>query len=319
MLAAIDWMVRLRSGSASAEELQRFETWRAADPAHARAWQRIEEWLAQPLKAMAGIERRLPGQPTRIRSLLPQPAGPSRRALLRTLALLAPGMGALALAVDRVTPVAQLMADLRTATGERRRYTLPDGSLLVLNARSAADIDFAAYEHQVHLLRGDAIMHPVHVHGRRTAGLCLRTPHARLYPDSRAFVGLAPQGTRVVALQGAVRVVMASGSIQWLAAGQGAAFDGQGLLPGMRVDAALADWQDGHLSATALPLGEVVVALQRYTPRLLQVTERAAGLAVHASLPLDDVDRSLQALAESLPLQVRRMGPWVRMDLADPA
>lgn len=318
MASAIDWMVRLRSGSASADELQRFEAWRAADPGHARAWQRIEERLAQPLQAMSRIERHLPGQQVQIRSLLARPATPSRRALLRALALLAPGMGALALAVDRATPVAQLMADLRTATGERRRYTLPDGSLLMLNARSAADLDFAAYERQVHLLRGDAIVHRVRTQGRPTE-LCLRTPHARLYPDSRAFVGLAAEGTRVFALQGPVRVVMASGSTHWLGAGQGAAFDGQGLLRGVRVDAGLADWQDGYLSAAPLPLGEVVAALQRYTPRLLQVSERAAGLAVHASLPLDDVDRSLRALAESLPLQVRHMGPWVRMDLADSA
>ncbi|MFC3217208.1 hypothetical protein [Comamonas sp. JC664] len=48
------------------------------------------------------------------------------------------GIGvATALVADRLTPLGQLMADWHTGTGERREFTLADGTTVLLDARSA--------------------------------------------------------------------------------------------------------------------------------------------------------------------------------------
>jgi transmembrane sensor len=50
-----------------------------------------------------------------------------------------------------------LRADLHTATGERCTFNLTDGSIVLLNARSVVDLDFAAGKRRIHLLSGELI------------------------------------------------------------------------------------------------------------------------------------------------------------------
>jgi len=59
--AAIDWLVRLDSGSASAADHTAFTAWLNADPRHQHAWQTISGLLDQPVAVLkelgADIER----------------------------------------------------------------------------------------------------------------------------------------------------------------------------------------------------------------------------------------------------------------------
>ncbi|WP_087500682.1 FecR domain-containing protein [Pseudomonas sp. SID14000] len=79
---------------------------------------------------------------------------PSRRNLLgKGLALWLLGAGGVSV-LNRLAPVADLLADAHTATGERKTLLLADGSRLSLNARSAADIRFDARQCRVMLRAG---------------------------------------------------------------------------------------------------------------------------------------------------------------------
>ncbi|MFP3541432.1 FecR domain-containing protein, partial [Pseudomonas sp. SIMBA_044] len=48
--------------------------------------------------------------------------------------------------------------DLSTGTAQRERISLPDGSSLLLNARSAADLNFDGRKRDIELLSGGAIV-----------------------------------------------------------------------------------------------------------------------------------------------------------------
>ncbi|BCQ62728.1 hypothetical protein PBOI14_44780 [Pseudomonas sp. Boi14] len=73
----------------------------------------------------------------------------------------------------------------------------------------------------------------------------------------------------------------------------------------------------GLLIAERRPLGEVIAELDRYRPGLLRCSAEIAGLRVSGSFSLDQPDASLDLLARTLPIRIRRvMGYWASVDAA---
>src|SRR5688500_12751911 len=107
---ARDWVVRLASGAATEADLAGFRAWRAASPAHDRAFARERAFWRQ-LQALA--PEAPPLAPSR-----PERQGIGRRAVLGGGAALAAGVAGVALA-----PRLALLwrADHRTGIGEQAR------------------------------------------------------------------------------------------------------------------------------------------------------------------------------------------------------
>lgn len=59
---AIDWMVRLRAGKPDAALQARFNAWLAMDPAHAQAWEKLQERLGGSFNTVLALDQRVPGQ-----------------------------------------------------------------------------------------------------------------------------------------------------------------------------------------------------------------------------------------------------------------
>lgn len=222
--------------------------------------------------------------------------------------------------VDRQVPLRQLSADLRTGTGERRQFTLPDGARVLLNARSAADIDPQDRQQHVVLREGDMIVEATQAGlDARPAALQLQARQVRVdITNARVLLCRLPGEIRVMALRGDAQVSVGPDSPPLtLSAGHGLRCLPQGHWRPLPDGATGAEWEDGYVAAAPAPLGDVIAALQRYTPAMLQVSAAAGSLPVHASLPLDDVDRAISALASTLPITVRHLGPWwIRLDVA---
>ncbi|MNQ73652.1 fec operon regulator FecR [compost metagenome] len=304
--SAVDWMVLLSSGSVAVADRVRFESWRQSDPRHAAAWETVNAAVTGSFDALGqGGQRRAAG------AVLQAP--PARRRALRNMLMLALTASGLAALADRQTPLRTLTADLRTGTAERRIYTLPDGSELTLNARSAVDLDFSAGARRVRL---------------RSGGV-----YARVAPDaSRPFMVVSADGevqalgtVFSVAREGASSVasviehsveVRAGGQRRILRADEGVRFGPDGL---GQPDALLADaaaWQSGMLVVHDEPLGAVVDALRPYRRGFIRITPAAARLRVLGAFPLDDTDRTLESLRQTLPIEVSAPGGWmVNIDL----
>jgi transmembrane sensor len=80
--------------------------------------------------------------------------------------------------------------------------------------------------------------------------------------------------------------------------------------PAMRAKADGDAWKDGMLVVNGESRSNVVAELARYRPGLLQVAPEAATLRVTDTLPLDDGEWALAALAASLPIRVVRRSDW---------
>lgn len=309
--AAIDWMVLLRSGDAAAADLLRLEAWCGADPRHAMAWDRINRALERSLNPIRAAERRSPGQAVIAERALSRAAPvsmPRRRLLRGALALAAVGVGT-GLLIEGQRWLPGFTADLRTGTGERRTFTLPDGSSIVLNARSAADVEYTDVSRIIRLRTGELIASAA---PDSTRPFTVQTVHGEVRAlGTRFLVRQDEARSLAIVLEHSVAIRTAGGYGMTLQEGEGTWFD-RVKADSARTDlAGKASWVNGMLSARDESLGEVIAALRAYRTGVIRVSPEAARLRVLGGFPLDDTDKVLESLAQTLPIRISFYGPWL--------
>ncbi|OCR26022.1 iron dicitrate transport regulator FecR [Pseudomonas syringae] len=306
---AIDWMVKLRASTPDAALQERFNTWLAMDQAHSQAWARLQDRLGGSFNTVLAMDRRLPGHAGEARQVLLQPNA-SRRDALRVIA----GLGLLGGGVwlGAGTQLADaLLADLHTGRGQRQNFDLADGSRLSLNANSAVDLRFDDQQRLVILRHGELLIE-VAPDPRRP--LRVRTAQGEVRAlGTRFLVAQEQEASRLVVLQHSVEARLFDGTARVVQEGQSA------LLHARRIDLVSgdqrqrADWLSGRLNVLDEPLEQVVDALRPYSRGFVRVAPEIRGLRVQGVFPLDDPDRALNALAETLPIRVDRYSPWLTL------
>ena len=299
---AVAWQLALQAGEATAKELQ---AWLAKDERHRRAWEQIEA-TNRRLETLAE-----PGA----RAALLNSVSNDRRKALKTLALLlfAGAGGALAY---RQAPWREALADIRTGAGERRAMRLADGAQLDLNSKTAVNISERAGQLNLNLLTGEILV--------TTAGAALAviTENSILRPVGTRFsVRQADHETQVAVYAG--RVALYPGDFSTAPAPSPASVIETGqrarLLAGRALNPRAVDendlaWVDGMLVATAMPLGEFLARLRPHRPGYLGWDPAVARLPVSGAYPLQDTDRILAAIAETLPVRLQKVTRyWVRV------
>ncbi|BBT18589.1 membrane protein [Metapseudomonas otitidis] len=299
---AIAWMVRLRTGHTDAHQHALFQQWLEQAPAHAHAW-------AQLQRGLGGHYDIVSRAPQALRESLLQHE-PGRRDLLRSLVGIGLLGGGLWLG-GRSQPGQALMAGLRTGTGERRHFTLADGSQLDLNAGSAADFAPSAEHRLLHLYQGALV---VQVAADPSRPFVVRSAQGEIRAlGTRFLVEQLAGATRVVVLEHAVRASLPNRTTLDMTEGQAALLHDQRIEPLPRGQAFRADWVEGRLSVLDEPLAAVVDALRPYRAGLIRVSPAVRDLRVQGVFPLDDSERTLAALAETLPIRIERYGPWLTL------
>ena len=319
---AAQWLVSLRddetqgNAAALARTHAAFTAWKAADPRHAEAAQRMEALLerVQGLRGQAGGNAR-PAQAALNAALS---TGQRRRRAARAGAVLAL---VLALAVPaaitlRAWPPAYLMADLRTSAGEWQDHQLADGTRIALRGGSAVNLRYDAARRTLELVQGDIL---VDVAKDAARPFIVQTAHGRIRAlGTRFMVERRPDATVLSMLESTTEVQPAAGGAPLrVQAGERLRFTAAGAEPATQWDAASAEgaWRRHQLVVNDQPLPEVLDALARQRPGYLHY-DRAAleGIRVSAVLPLDDTGRALQLLVDGLPqLRVRMVTRYLAM------
>lgn len=315
--AAMEWQVTMWSGEVTPRERQGFERWLAADPAHARAWQRIQG-VSQQLRAVPAA---IAGPALRAASVPPLHTG--RRNLLRGLAVLV-GSGASAYAVWQTPQWQAATADYSTARGQRQDVTLPDGTRMTLNTSTTVDLRFTGKERRVLLRRGEiliatapdsaAVHRPFVVETRQGDIRALGTRFTVRHLDDSS-----PAEVLVQVFEGAVEITPREGSGPVrLHAGQQARFSRAGVQPAGAADPMAAAWSRGLLVAERERLADLLAELGRYRSGVLRCDPAVADLPVSGVYPLHDTDAILQSLAQALPIRVRTTTRyWVTVTAPD--
>lgn len=307
--SATRWYVLLRSGEATAADWQHYEQWRAADPLH--------DALCRQLETRLGVFQVPQAQGVSGKVLQQALEAPSSRRHMLQVALAGVGVavGAALLAKPLGLPLADLTADIRTGTGERRTVTLDDGSELLLNAQSAADIQFDLQRRLVRLREGELLAKVASDHIRP---FLIQTEQARLRAYGNRFLVREREGMgQVVALNGAVEIDGQNGERLQLAAGHEVHYDRAGFGPVQASSSGATAWVDGFLQVRDRPLAEVIDALRPYHNGVLRLDPAVAGLRVSGLYRLDNPQQILDTLARTLPIHItRRSGFWVTVNAA---
>jgi transmembrane sensor len=308
--AALGWIARLRSDTATVQDQQAFALWLGEHRSHRDA---MDQMLA--MWDELGVVAELPAEK-------PAEAANSARWVVGAAALAA----SIALAVvfwpaleDSAAPI-----HFQTALGEQRSVSLADKTRVVLNTDSSISVSYTDDQRHITLQRGEAWFdvtpnkqRPFHV----DAG------DARVTAIGTAFnVYLDGPDTDVIVTEGVVRVSelgetgnrapttevlrenerLRTGDNGWHVA---AAEDLSGALA----------WQRGELVAREMPLPELLRQLERYhADEILIVDPDLAVLTVSGVFDLKRPEAILSALALSLDLQVDRVdAATVRLLKAD--
>lgn len=318
---AIDWLVRLDSGHADADDHHAFRHWLSQADAHRQAWATVQSRLGASVEpALAQLRRCGPATAASRHTLLaPVPTAARRRSLLRGSVAALFASTTAGWLVHRQTPLGTLLADLHTGTGERLRHTLPDGSELTLDARSGANIAYSATQRLVRLCEGAlvATVAPLRATDGAPQPFIVQSAEGTVQALGTRFMVRQQDGrTQVHVLEHSVRITTQAGRQHTVYAGESAWFDGTAITPldsPGAAQAAPAAWADGLIDVRDQPLAEVVDALRPYLPGVLRVSPEAARLRVFGVFPLDRPQQVLQDLVDTHPVRVRCWGTWLTL------
>jgi transmembrane sensor len=298
---AIQWMVDMASGDMSDADLRRFEAWLAADDRNEAAWIRLQEGLMPcGVAARAGLTDRGLGK-----RLMERQAS-RRRFMGGMLALV--GLGATGLSIaDSVLPAGALSADHLTLNGQQKRVDLADGSTVTLAPRAAIAVRYEPERRVIRLLDGEIMMsvasrpQPFHL---EAGSLLLSTDSGQFVLKKRAeslsVTGIKGRGfvqaDEVEVIEPSRRVIFTAGRIERQT---------------VDIDVAAA-WTDGLLIARNQTLASIVDDLRPYFTGVIRLDDEIALVRATAVLPLRDPNASIDTLAASLGLKVRRFSNyWV--------
>lgn len=303
LLAASKWYALLASGEATPDEIAQWEAWRIADVRHSEAWSRIEalseRWGAMPSNVKSDI-------------LLSLPASPGRRRAVKHLLVLC-GVGASTVWAYKRQPWREIWADYATATGEIRRVTLPDGSVLYINTASAVNVKFSEQQRVIELVKGEVLIHTAKEQGPYRP-LLVATRHGSATALGTKFsVRDHEDHTKVMVTEGAVFVapIDSHESPVMLQAGQSVMFTQVGTSAVLQEEGGDA-WANGMLVAFSMPMSDFVAELSRYRRGVLRCDPSLAHLKVSGSFLVNDTDAVLKHLTNILPVRIERFTAyWV--------
>jgi transmembrane sensor len=306
---AVQWAVRLQSGTAGEAEHQACAAWRRASPLHEQAWTQVQ-----------GVEQAFGAIPTGSARMARQTldaAQASGKIASRRRALSLLGVGALSVASAAL--VARLAswreeASYASRPGERRKVLLADGTRLQLNADTAVDVVFTPLQRLLVLREGEIFIDTGAdadaLGGKRP--FWVQAQQVRMQAIGTAFAvrHTLPASTQLHVREGIVAIHLEGKAPLRVQAGETYRMDGQGTIPITRVlqpDADPTAWMDGVLVAKKMRLDALAAALSRYHGAAVHCADDVAGLRVSGVFQLDGpqaVPRSLDALANTLPVRI---------------
>lgn len=316
--SATEWLAR-RDRGLTAPEIAEFARWCAADRRHEAAVQELGAmWTAlDDLSALRGTAASVP--PPRAPSASVASCGEEMRAGRRRRvpfwALAVAACFALMAGVvvwQRSTSDAVPPTHYETAVGDRRAITLPDGSTLQLNTRSAVDVRFTEGERRVELTRGEVFFAVAKDAGRP---FVVVSEGVRAQALGTAFVvRRGEKETEMVVTEGRVKFGAgdAPSTLVVVTAGQRATCDPQNPR-GPRVESldasALARrlaWQTGRLIfRTKMPLSEAAEEFNRYhRVQLVMQDETTAAVPIGGAFEFANLDAFVRSLETSFDVVV---------------
>jgi transmembrane sensor len=301
------WAARLECSELSAADRAELELWLAGDSARRELLSRYCTMSARLDFAIAELEAS-----GAVSS--PEAAAP-RRASFGGWKAAFGGMALAAVAAGFVWHgyASHRPETIAAANGERRSFTLSDGSKVELNANTSLFVENGRTERRVHLDSGEAFFV---VSKDKSRPFIVETPAGSVRVTGTRFNVLSETASELVVTVEEGRVEVRPGQGRdvttpdpfVLTPGDKLSSEQAGTrltpLSSGEVEDALA-WRNGQIVCSGMPLSEVLARFAHYHGVRITTTAAAAGKRLNARFKLDDLDGFLTQLPQVIPVSVK--------------
>lgn len=308
---AAQWLTLFMSGEASAEQHADWQRWRAEHPDNELAWQHIEAVRTRfgglhgtaASRSIASLDAPRQGR----RKYLSVMIGAGLAGVVGVAGMSAPSVG-------------RQLADMRTGIGERREWTLADGTRVLLNTGSAINIQFDARQRLLRLLEGEIRIVTGHDPAYADKPFVVQTAEGSLRALGTDFLVRQHAGrTELTVQQSAVEIVPARvpRAARVVQAGERTWFSPDRVAAPVGIPEDAVAWLAGRLVADEVRLADFLQELGRYRHGVLRCAPAVADLRFSGVFPLDDTERILAMLPRVLPVRLHaRTRFWITVDAA---
>jgi transmembrane sensor len=292
------WLVRLRSGDASADEQQAFEQWCETNPQTAHllrdTWSSLRSAAAEIAEEERANGSAWRGQAGRRASV--HPLRPGRRAFVGFAIAAGASWLALKPPMQLWPALGDFAADWRTGTGEQRRVVLSERVAIEMNTQTRMDrLPVQDTLHGVELVAGEA-------------EIVAAPPPAGYAGPMRTIAVVAGKGRMqaevarfdIKRVDGQVCVTCLSGTVAFehprrrmvLQPAQQIVYDDRDVQMVSGVDpSAVTSWRRGVLVFNGVPLSQVVSEINRYRPGKIILRNASLGdNRIQAQFPIAKLD-----------------------------
>lgn len=302
---AIEWMVKLQSGTVTSGDIAECELWQSQSSQHEQAWQQLE--------SLRGRFSTLPNSLAHatLDKALPNNILQSRRTALKSIAILV-SAGTLSLSGYQFAPWQQMVADYGTKVGEQRTIMLTDGTQMMLNTDSAVDIHFDDQQRLLKLLKGEVLIITGH-NASELRPFSVQTAQGNVRALGTRFIVRQQESTTFAAVYQASIAVHPDHAMQTtqLKAGQQITFSAVQTDAISQADPNLSAWSDGVIVASNMRLIDFASELDRYRSGKIICDASTADLKISGVFPINSPDHVIALLEQTLPIRAEtRMRYW---------
>jgi transmembrane sensor len=302
---AAEWFAVLGSGKASSAEQQQWQTWLEAHPDHRAAWTRVEFFTSK-----------FDHLPTHVASAALNQPDLERRRTLKALAVLG-AIGLSSWQIARGRYLQDWIADYQTGLGVTKTIALADGSKVTLDTNSAFNLEYTPTLRCLQLVSGEIYIETAPDNSGLQRPFVVDSQEGRVRAlGTRFSVRQLLGNSQVTVFADTVEIQPSQAGLSKLTikAGQTTQFSPQRIDKVVNISADRPAWTQGILLVDNMPLSEFLLQLNRYRHGYISCAPQIADLRIVGSFPLNDTDRILAMLAETLPVKISQPLPlWVKV------
>jgi transmembrane sensor len=306
------WLLRLRSGDMTQDEVQGFRHWSAEHPEMAHrlrdTWSTLRTAGADIAAEDAASGQAWTGDAGRVRTL--GVLRPGRRAFAGFAIAAGASWLALRPPLQLWPALTDLAADYRTGTGEQRQVALSERVVVAMNTQTRMDVlSSQSVRHGINLIEGEAEIIADAPSTARTGPVLVVAGRGRMQADVARF-DVRRTGSQVC-------VTCVSGSIAFehpqqrliLGAAQQLIYDDRAVQQVSDVDPTVATaWRRGVLVFNRMPVAQVVDEINRYRPGKVILRNAELGRnRVQAQFPVAKLDDVIDMLGKLYGARVTKL------------
>jgi len=311
MQEAADWLVKQQEKPLTPAEQAQLEHWQQSSENNRFAWQRAQRFINQVDTLPKDIAY----------AVLNRPDDKERRLNIGKLALLL-ATGPIAWGAYKTVENQHWRADYRTAKGQMKQVTLPDGTKVTLNTATAFDAFFDGKERLLALREGEIQLEVVNVKSLDFKPFIVSTQEAFLSPLEANFtVRQYRHTTRLGVLEGRVEAMPKFAEHKEkniILAGHQAELSEHSIISYENLSTDTISWLDNMLAVHNMPLHQFIQEVSRYHQGLLRVSPKIANIEVSGAFPIADVNIILNMLSNTYPIDIKHhLGNyWITLEAA---